>query len=1011
MDRKVRVGFRFGGVRLMVAGLAVALMAALVFSMPVFSTSVYAQEAPGKPTNLKAMPSSSLAITLTWNAPADSDVAGYQILRRRPREGEKKLMVHVADTGSTETTYTDSGLTDGTKYTYRVKAINSEGVVGGWSNYSWAEAKAVPPGKPTNLRVTAVTGTSISLAWDAPPETDVVGYRILTRRPAYYEKKLYASVSNTGSTGATWTASDLEPGVEYIYRVKAINSSGMMGGMSNNVRLYTKTFPRPTNLRTTGVTHNSVSLAWDAPADDTGIEGYDVLRRLEGMPGPMETHYLGPLRTATTWTETKLDPETTYIFRVRATNAEGQRGKPSRLVKVTTKAAPASAPTFAESSYTRSIAENSAAGANVGAAITATNGNDVTLTYTLTGTGADNFSVDDTGQISVATGASLDYETSTSYSLTLTASDGELEGTATVNISITDVDEAGTVTVTPSSAAVDTELTAILTDPDGSVSGESWQWTRADTENGAASDISGATSAGYTAVAADAGKYLRAQASYTDGEGSGKSAQSAAVMVAAIEKEENEGEETPGKSLKAPKVTAEWVSTASQDNGNRSKSTASTTEGYVKLTWTNPTGGVTPTGYQVSRHITDYNNGFKTYWPCDSYDSSGACRSATEYRDEELRGSVTYTYAVRLVKRADGEDPQWSPWSDKVTAAVPALTNPYPAEPANVTLTEVLHENDDPKVTVSWDAVAGSASYSVYRSEWTYVGPFGSGEIIKGEYSVLGSSLSTTSYDDTTIEPGSTYAYKVLATNQTGSSPFSKITIIHTTGLIPRIPGIPELTATFDDTDKAVLLSWTPPPQDDAYTSHTIFRGEKTEDEYRAPETPGNTFMIVRTWIATRSTSLTRPLDDGFYYLFLVRSCTSIGCTDYSNSVAVNRLPELGADEDAPGQPTGIVAGLDSAPSFSESSYSLSVAENSAAETNVGAPITATDADGDALTYSLSGTGSDNFSVDSSGQIAVATGASLDYETTTSYSLTLTASDGELEGTATVNISITDVKD
>ena len=63
-------------------------------------------------------------------------------------------------------------------------------------------------------------------------------------------------------------------------------------------------------------------------------------------------------------------------------------------------------------------------------------------------------------------------------------------------------------------------------DPDGGVTGVTWQWERADNDvfTTNAADIKDATNAGYTPVAADDGKFLRVTASYTDAEGSGKTA-------------------------------------------------------------------------------------------------------------------------------------------------------------------------------------------------------------------------------------------------------------------------------------------------------------------------------------------------------------------------------------------------------------------------------------------------------------------------------------------------------
>ena len=67
------------------------------------------------------------SITLTWNAPSGQGVTGYQILRRRAAMGEKALLVYVQNTGTTATTFTDTGVTAGTRHNYRVKAINEAG--------------------------------------------------------------------------------------------------------------------------------------------------------------------------------------------------------------------------------------------------------------------------------------------------------------------------------------------------------------------------------------------------------------------------------------------------------------------------------------------------------------------------------------------------------------------------------------------------------------------------------------------------------------------------------------------------------------------------------------------------------------------------------------------------------------------------------------------------------------------------------------------------------------------
>ena len=100
------------------------------------------------------------------------------------------------------------------------------------------------------------------------------------------------------------------------------------------------------------------------------------------------------------------------------------------------------------------------------------------------------------------------------------------------------------------------------------------------------------------------------------------------------------------------------------------------------------------------------------------------------------------------------------------------------------------------------------------------------------------------------------------------------------------------------------------------------------------------------------------------------------------------------------------------APSFEEgASATRSVAENSAAGTAVGGPITATDRDDDDIAYSLVSGDTELFDINkSNGQLSVAEGANLDFESKSTYSVTARAMDdgGRLDN-ITVSIRVTDV--
>ena len=121
------------------------------------------------------------------------------------------------------------------------------------------------------------------------------------------------------------------------------------------------------------------------------------------------------------------------------------------------------APVFSSSNVSRSIAENTAAGQNVGTAVTATDADaGDTLGYTLGGADAASFDfVESSGQIRTKSGVTYDFEAKSSYTVTVTASDGTDTAVATVTISVTDVDEPPSAPATPMVSAVSGSTTSL----------------------------------------------------------------------------------------------------------------------------------------------------------------------------------------------------------------------------------------------------------------------------------------------------------------------------------------------------------------------------------------------------------------------------------------------------------------------------------------------------------------------------------------------------------------------
>ena len=203
-------------------------------------------------------------------------------------------------------------------------------------------AQAAVPAAPTGLTMTSVSHDSVSLSWDDPDDDSITGYLVLRRDVVNQAPGVFSTIeSDTGSSAATYTDNAVSAETRYTYRVKAINPEGTSKQSKYvNVNTPAGVPAAPTGLTTTSVSHDSVSLSWDDPDDDS-ITGYLVLRRdvAKQEPGVFSTIESDTGSSATTYTDNAVSAETRYTYRVKAINPEGT-SKQSNYIKANTPAAP-----------------------------------------------------------------------------------------------------------------------------------------------------------------------------------------------------------------------------------------------------------------------------------------------------------------------------------------------------------------------------------------------------------------------------------------------------------------------------------------------------------------------------------------------------------------------------------------------------------------------------------------------------------------------------------------------
>jgi Ca2+-binding RTX toxin-like protein len=209
------------------------------------------------------------------------------------------------------------------------------------------------------------------------------------------------------------------------------------------------------------------------------------------------------------------------------------------------------------SSASYSVAENSAFGTVVGTMVASdADGDAVTFSITagnsdVDGDGRRAFAIDSsTGRITVNDSGDLNYEGTSSFNLTVQASDGDLSSTATAAVNLSNVNEAPTGALTIVGTATEGNRLSIgstLSDPDGPGVARV-QWLRD------GSSITSATSSSYTLTSLDVGKSIAVRLSYTDGGGFAETRTSSAVVPAGL---------NPGVSITgSDRVTGEDGNTA-----------------------------------------------------------------------------------------------------------------------------------------------------------------------------------------------------------------------------------------------------------------------------------------------------------------------------------------------------------------------------------------------------------------------------------------------------------------
>ncbi len=291
---------------------------------------------PTVPATLTATVISSTQINLSWAASSDVvGVTGY-LIERCSGTGCSNFG-QIAN--GTATSYSDTGLTPSSSYTYRVRAVNAGNNVSDYSTTATATpgggggGDTQPPTAPSGLSASA-TASSANLSWTA--STDNVGVT------AYYIERCLGSGCTTftqigTSSTDSYTDTGLSASTSYTYRVRATDAAGNLSGYSNTaVATTTVGLTAPSGLIVVAAASSEIDLAWSGSTGGSGTISY-LLERCNGVSCSSFAQIGAP--SGTSYNSTSLSASSSYSYRARATDPQGDLSPYSNTVSYTTPAA------------------------------------------------------------------------------------------------------------------------------------------------------------------------------------------------------------------------------------------------------------------------------------------------------------------------------------------------------------------------------------------------------------------------------------------------------------------------------------------------------------------------------------------------------------------------------------------------------------------------------------------------------------------------------------------------
>ena len=294
---------------------------------------------PKPVTDLSVSNVTRTKVDLSWTLPPVNPESPYERELRVQQRGANGDWTTVATlvaenptpvgpgdrTPNLQTSYTVTGLTAGTSYTFRIRLVANNG------DADSEMVSTTTPGGSLNpaggLAASNPTPTTIDLAWALP--TQPAGVTVTGLEVQQQSGDSWTTVASLGAGTTTHTVTDLTEGTTYTFRVRLAANNGTVD--SGTVSAAALAPPKPaTGLAVSEQTGTGIDLSWTLPAQSLGVtvSAVEVQYRYARSKGYAYNGWAwGTVATlasdATSHTVTQVTRGTSYAFRIRLVTNNG----------------------------------------------------------------------------------------------------------------------------------------------------------------------------------------------------------------------------------------------------------------------------------------------------------------------------------------------------------------------------------------------------------------------------------------------------------------------------------------------------------------------------------------------------------------------------------------------------------------------------------------------------------------------------------------------------------------